>query len=85
MVICVPSGITGVEQRAVMEAAEYAGTAQGLHHRRANGGGGRWSRAATGWRTDGEHGGQHRKCAVSEVAVISLGGSSQPVGPQRRR
>src|SRR5271155_3286407 len=26
MVICVPSGITGVEQRAVMEAAEYAGS-----------------------------------------------------------
>jgi len=25
MVICVPSGITGVEQRAVMEEAEYAG------------------------------------------------------------
>ncbi len=25
MVICVPSGITGVEQRAVVEAAEYAG------------------------------------------------------------
>jgi rod shape-determining protein MreB len=25
MVICVPSGITGVEQRAVQEAAEYAG------------------------------------------------------------
>jgi rod shape-determining protein MreB len=25
MVICVPSGITGVEQRAVIEAAEYAG------------------------------------------------------------
>jgi len=25
MVICVPSGVTGVEQRAVMEAAEYAG------------------------------------------------------------
>jgi len=25
MVVCVPSGITGVEQRAVMEAAEYAG------------------------------------------------------------
>jgi rod shape-determining protein MreB len=25
MVMCVPSGITGVEQRAVMEAAEYAG------------------------------------------------------------
>ena len=25
MIICVPSGITGVEQRAVMEAAEFAG------------------------------------------------------------
>src|SRR5207248_9056949 len=25
MVICVPSGITGVEQRAVQEAAEFAG------------------------------------------------------------
>jgi rod shape-determining protein MreB len=25
MVVCVPSGVTGVEQRAVMEAAEYAG------------------------------------------------------------
>src|SRR6202451_4718335 len=25
MIICVPSGITGVEKRAVMEAAEYAG------------------------------------------------------------
>ena len=25
MVICVPSGVTGVEQRAVVEAAEYAG------------------------------------------------------------
>ena len=31
MVICVPSGITGVERRAVMEAAEYAGAAR-LHH-----------------------------------------------------
>src|SRR5881392_2557523 len=29
MVICVPSGITGVEQRAVQEAAEYAGARKG--------------------------------------------------------
>ena len=28
MVICVPSGVTGVEQRAVQEAAEYAGAAK---------------------------------------------------------
>src|SRR3989475_842064 len=31
MVICVPSGITGVEQRAVMEAAEYAGARKPAH------------------------------------------------------
>ena len=41
MVICVPSGITGVERRAVMEAAEYAGAAARLHHRRADGRGDR--------------------------------------------
>jgi rod shape-determining protein MreB len=31
MVICVPSGITGVEKRAVQEAAEYAGARKGVH------------------------------------------------------
>jgi rod shape-determining protein MreB len=31
MVICVPSGITGVEQRAVREAAEYAGARKPVH------------------------------------------------------
>jgi rod shape-determining protein MreB len=31
MVICVPSGITGVEQRAVQEAAEYAGARKPVH------------------------------------------------------
>src|SRR5437773_8603844 len=31
MVICVPSGITGVEQRAVQEAAEFAGAGQPAH------------------------------------------------------
>ena len=30
MVICVPSGITGVEQRAVQEAAEFAGARENL-------------------------------------------------------
>ncbi len=38
MVICIPSGITGVEQRAVQEAAEYAGARKpALHHRGADG------------------------------------------------
>jgi rod shape-determining protein MreB len=31
MVICVPSGITGVEQRAVQDAAEYAGARKPVH------------------------------------------------------
>src|SRR5881409_582759 len=31
MVICVPSGITGVEKRAVQEAAEYAGARKPAH------------------------------------------------------
>ena len=42
MVICVPSGITGVEQRAVQEAAEFAGARKpALHHRGADGRGDR--------------------------------------------
>mgnify|MGYP001271258162 FL=1 len=31
MIICVPSGITGVEQRAVQDAAEYAGARKPVH------------------------------------------------------
>jgi len=31
MVICVPSGITGVEQRALQDAAEYAGARKPVH------------------------------------------------------
>jgi rod shape-determining protein MreB and related proteins len=31
MVICVPSGITGVEQRAVQDAAEYSGARKPVH------------------------------------------------------
>ena len=31
MVVCVPSGITGVEQRAVQDAAEYAGARKPVH------------------------------------------------------
>ena len=31
MVICVPSGITGVEQRAVQDAADYAGARKPVH------------------------------------------------------
>lgn len=31
MIVCVPSGITGVEQRAVQDAAEYAGARKPVH------------------------------------------------------
>jgi rod shape-determining protein MreB len=36
MVICVPSGITGVEQRAVQDAAEYAGARKPVHEPSGN-------------------------------------------------
>src|SRR6188508_449031 len=36
MVICVPSGITGVEQRAVQDAAEYAGAGMPVHEPSGN-------------------------------------------------
>ena len=58
MVICVPSGITGVERRAVMEAAEYAGARRGVHHRGADGCRNRCR--APGARADGQHGRRHR-------------------------
>ena len=38
VVVCVPSGITGVEQRAVEEATIAAGVAPRVHHRGAHGG-----------------------------------------------
>ncbi len=31
MIICVPSGVTGVEQRAVQDAAEFAGARKPAH------------------------------------------------------
>ncbi len=37
VVVCVPSGITGVERRAVIEASTQAGAPSGAHHRGAHG------------------------------------------------
>ena len=73
MVICVPSGITGVEQRAVQEAAEYAGARKpAVRHRGADGRRDR-RRAARCTSRPGnmivDIGG-----GTTEVAVISLGG-----------
>src|SRR5580693_8110711 len=71
MVICVPSGITGVEQRAVMEAAEYAGARKAyiIEEPMAAGiGAGLPIHEPTGNMVVDIGGG------TSEVAVISLGG-----------
>jgi rod shape-determining protein MreB len=73
MVICVPSGITGVEQRAVQGARpRVRGRPQaGLHHRGADGRGDRRRPARPG--ADGQHDRRHRR-RHRQVAVISLGG-----------
>jgi rod shape-determining protein MreB and related proteins len=71
MVICVPSGITGVEQRAVKEAAEYAGARQAYiieEPMAAAIGAGLPVQEPTGNMIVDIGGG------TSEVAVISLGG-----------
>ena len=71
MVICVPSGITGVEQRAVMEAAEFAGARKAYiieEPMAAAIGAGLPIHAPTGNMVVDIGGG------TTEVAVISLGG-----------
>ncbi|HYZ98641.1 MAG TPA: rod shape-determining protein [Acidimicrobiales bacterium] len=72
MVICVPSGITGVEQRAVQEAAEYVGARKPAYiieePMAAAIGAGLPIQEATGNMIVDIGGG------TSEVAVISLGG-----------
>jgi rod shape-determining protein MreB len=71
IVICVPSGITGVEQRAVLEAAEYAGARKGYiieEPMAAAIGAGLPVHEATGNMVVDIGGG------TTEVAVISLGG-----------
>ncbi len=79
MVICVPSGITGVEQRAVQEAAEFAGARKPAHiieePMAAAIGAGLPVHEPTGNMIVDIGGG------TTEVAVISLGGivSSQSV------
>src|ERR1039458_7432726 len=72
MVICVPSGITGVEQRAVLEAAEYAGARKAYvieEPMAAAIGAGLPVSEPTGNMVVDIGGG-----ATTEVAVISLGG-----------
>ena len=85
MVICVPSGITGVEQRAVQEAAEYAGARKPAYiieePMAAAIGAGLPVQEPTGNMIVDIGGG------TSEVAVISLGGivTSQSVRVGGRR
>ncbi len=83
MVICVPSGITGVEQRAVMEAAEFAGRAQGLHHRRADGR--RDRRGTADPRAERQHGRRHRRRHDRGRGHLAGWHRDESVDPRRRR
>ena len=59
VVVCVPSGVTGVEKRAVEEACLQRRRAPGLPHRGADGGGDR--RRPAGRRADRLDGRRHRR------------------------
>ena len=72
VVVCVPSGVTGVEKRAVEEACLSRGRPPGVPHRGADGRGDR--RRAAGRRADRARWSSTSAAAPSEVAVISLGG-----------
>ena len=83
MVICVPSGITGVEQRAVMEAAEYAGARKAYIVEEpmaaAIGGG------PPGARAHRQHGGRHRRRDDRGRRHLARRHRDEPVDPHRRR
>ena len=81
MIICVPSGITGVEQRAVMEAAMNAGARKAYiieEPMAAAIGAGLPVHEPTGNMVVDIGGG------TTEVAVISLGGIVTAIGAYRR-
>ena len=59
VVVCVPSGVTGVEKRAVEEACLSAGRPSGLSDRGADGGRDRGRPARR--RADGQHRRRHRR------------------------
>ena len=83
MVICVPSGITGVEQRAVQEAAEYAGARKPAYiieePMAAAIGAGLRARA------DRQHDRRHRRRHHRGRGHLARRHRRQPVGPHRRR
>ena len=84
MVICVPSGITGVEQRAVQEAAEYGRCPQaGLHHRRADGRGDR--RGSAGARARRQHDRRHRRRHDRSRGHLARRHRRERIDPHRRR
>ena len=82
IVICVPSGITGVEKRAVQEAAEYAGARRAYIIEEpmaaAIGAG------SAGPRADGEHGRRHRRRHDRGRGDLARRHRDEPVDPHRR-
>jgi rod shape-determining protein MreB and related proteins len=83
VVVCVPSGITGVEQRAVEDARSRPAPASRLHHRGADGR--RDRRRAAGPRAGRQHGRRHRRRHHRGRGHLARRHRHQPVDPHRRR
>ena len=83
VIVCVPSGITEVERRAVRDSAETAGRQAGAHGRRADGGGDR--RRAAGRDAHRQHGDRHRRRHHRDRGHRALGHRVRHLDPHRRR
>jgi hypothetical protein len=83
VVVCVPSGVTGVEKRAVEEACLSAGARTGLPDRGADGGGDR--RRPAGRRADRLDGRRHRRRHLRGGGDLARRDRRLAVDPRRRR
>ena len=83
IVICVPSGSTSVERRAIRDAASNAGASAGLPDRGADGRGDR--RRHAGDRADRLDGRRHRRRHDRSRGAVAARPRLHHLGPRRRR
>ena len=83
VIVCVPSGITEVERRAVRDSAETAGAKQVLHGGRADGR--RDRRRPAGRDADRQHGDRHRRRHHRDRGHRALRHRLRHLDPHRRR
>ncbi len=83
IVICVPSGSTSVERRAIRDAASNAGASAGLADRGADGGGDR--RRHAGDRADRIDGRRYRRRHHRGRGALAARPRLHHLGPRRRR